>query len=425
MGKEPLTVSRTNVSAPTSFKRRLTVVGPGLIVAATGVGAGDLVAALVAGTNYGMTLLWAIVIGSLLKFYLNEGVGRWHLATGQTILQGWHSLGRLATGYFGVYSVIWGFVFGAAVASSCALAMTAMFPVMPLWAWAAIHSIVGFLLIWTGSYQFFERLITVLVGLMFVTVVGSAVFVFPGLGELAGGMVPRVPEGSFLNTLGLIGGVGGTITMAAYGYWLREKDWKGQSWIPTMRLDISIAYIITAIFTISLLVVGASFLFGTGISISGEQGLVTLADLLGERFGESVRWLFLIGFWAASFTSLLGTWSGVPYLFADFVRTVRKGRGDADKPVSEKSPAYRAYLFWLTFPPMLLLLLGKPVGLIIAYGALGALFMPFLALTLLWLLNSKRVNKEYRNGWIFNSVMVVNVLLFLVLAINELIEVFS
>ncbi|SFA53488.1 hypothetical protein SAMN05192569_104319 [Parageobacillus thermantarcticus] len=30
------------------------IIGPGLIVAATGVGAGDLVAALVAGTNYGL-----------------------------------------------------------------------------------------------------------------------------------------------------------------------------------------------------------------------------------------------------------------------------------------------------------------------------------------------------------------------------------
>ena len=39
--------------------------GPGLIVAATGLGGGDIVAASAAGANYGTTLLWAVVIGSL------------------------------------------------------------------------------------------------------------------------------------------------------------------------------------------------------------------------------------------------------------------------------------------------------------------------------------------------------------------------
>lgn len=90
------------------------VIGPGLIVAATGVGAGDLVAALVAGANYGLVFVWAIILGSVLKFALNEGVGRWHVTSGKTILEGWHMMGKWATGYFGIYSIIWGFVYGAA-----------------------------------------------------------------------------------------------------------------------------------------------------------------------------------------------------------------------------------------------------------------------------------------------------------------------
>ncbi|MEU7402603.1 hypothetical protein AB0B09_15195, partial [Streptomyces sp. NPDC044948] len=40
-------------------------IGPGIVVAATGVGAGDLVATLIAGSNFGYTLLWAAVIGCL------------------------------------------------------------------------------------------------------------------------------------------------------------------------------------------------------------------------------------------------------------------------------------------------------------------------------------------------------------------------
>ena len=46
--------------------------GPGIVVAATGVGAGDLVATLIAGSNFGYTLLWAAVLGCLVKISLAE-----------------------------------------------------------------------------------------------------------------------------------------------------------------------------------------------------------------------------------------------------------------------------------------------------------------------------------------------------------------
>ncbi|KFG05914.1 Nramp family divalent metal transporter, partial [Streptomyces scabiei] len=56
-------------------------IGPGIVVAATGVGAGDLVATLIAGSNFGYTLLWAAVVGCLVKISLAEAAGRWHLST--------------------------------------------------------------------------------------------------------------------------------------------------------------------------------------------------------------------------------------------------------------------------------------------------------------------------------------------------------
>src|SRR3712207_7600469 len=62
-------------------------------MAATGVGAGDMVSSLNAGTVYGTIFLWAIIVGALVKFYLTEGIGRWYMATGRTILDGWRSLG--------------------------------------------------------------------------------------------------------------------------------------------------------------------------------------------------------------------------------------------------------------------------------------------------------------------------------------------
>ncbi|MGK7377083.1 Nramp family divalent metal transporter [Planococcus sp. 1R117A] len=421
------TVQSTEKSVPAiprTLKEKAKMVGPGFVTAATGVGTGDLIAALVAGAAFGMTLGWAILLGSLFKFYFTEGMGRWQLATGKTILEGWHSLGKWATGYFGVYSIIWGFSYGAAAMSTSALMMVTMFPIMPLWAWAVIHGLAGLALVLFGHYELFEKVMTLMVGLMFVTVVGSAVILLPDIGNIVSGFVPRTGGSSLLLVLGLLGGVGGTITMASYGYWIREKNWVGKSWIPMMRVDSATGYIITAIFTLSLLVVGAEFLFGTGIEINGEEGLVALSGLYSDQFGSFARWLFLIGAWSAAFSSLLGVWNGVPYLFADFVRMVRKKGTDSDEPVSKKDPAYRFYLLWLTFPPMLLLFFGQPVLLVILYGALGALFMPFLAISLMLLLNSKRVDPGFKNGWVTNTVLTACVIVFVYLGTVELLKLF-
>ncbi|RYL97424.1 divalent metal cation transporter [Sporolactobacillus sp. THM7-7] len=402
-------------------------VGPGLVAAAAGVGAPDLVASIVVGKTYGMVFLWAIVIGSIIKYSLNEGVGRWHLATGKTILDGWHSLGPWATGYFSVYAIIWGFVYGATAAMTSGMAMHAMFPVFPIWGWAVVHSLAGFILVYIGRYQLFERIMTALVFMMFVTIVGTACFFLPGIPELLNGLVPRVPEGSLFLALGLIGGIGGTMTMASYGYWLKEKEWKGKEWVPMMKLDSKVGYTLTGLFCVASLIIGAQFLAGSAVEIRGNEGLVTLAQMLGDRFGTPLYWLFLLAFWTSSFSSLLGVWNGVPYLFADFIHTVRvkKQNGRKKKPVSEKDPAYRFYLFWLTFPPMLLYAFGKPVELIIIFGVLRSLFMPFLAVTLMLLLNSGRVDPSVRNKSFANIVLGASLLLFAILGVNELISLFT
>lgn len=67
-----------------------------------------------------------------------------------------------------------------------------------------------------------------------------------------------------------------------------------------------------------------------------------------------------------------------------------------------------------------MLYLGKPVFLILAYGALGAFFMPFLAVTLLWLLNTDRVPRQWRNKLHSNVAMGIVALTFVALAVNEL-----
>ena len=50
-------------------------LGPGLLVAATGVGAGDLATAAFTGSHLGPAVLWAVLVGAALKFLLTERVG--------------------------------------------------------------------------------------------------------------------------------------------------------------------------------------------------------------------------------------------------------------------------------------------------------------------------------------------------------------
>ncbi len=418
VGREP-----TEGQAPSGWKSRLRLVGPGLVVAATGVGAGDMVSSLAAGTQFGTVLVWAIVLGAVLKFSLTEGLGRYFMATRTTILDGWRSMGLWATGYFTIYLALVTFFYGAAAPSAAALAVDAMFPgVLPFWAWAVLHSVVfGFVICFIGKYSVFEKVMKVFVGIMFVTVVGLAIFLGPSFGDLAlGTFVPRIPEGSLPNVLAIIGGVGGTFTLVSYTYWVRERGWRRAAWIPMMRTDLAVGYIATGLFMIAMLVVGAELLFVSGEGIDGESGLVTLSDPIAERFGVVPSWLFLIGFWAAATSSITGAWNGGAYLFGDLVRSMRRvPEEDGEEYLSEKGVFFRAFLVWITFPPMLLFTLDEPVWVIITYASLGALFMPFLAITLMWLLN-RRVEREHRSGLLSNIILGASVLLFAVLAVREL-----
>ncbi|MFC9653932.1 MULTISPECIES: Nramp family divalent metal transporter [unclassified Streptomyces] len=414
-------------------KSSWTYIGPGIVVAATGVGAGDLVATLIAGSKFGHTLMWAAVIGCVVKISLAEATGRWHLATGRTLFEGWRSLGRWTTVYFAVYVLVWGFVYGATAMSSSALPIVALFPDGPgLKTWAVITGLIGLVFVWFNQYAVFERVMTVLIGVMFVVVMYVAIRVVPDVGASFAGLLPVLPDGSLLYTLGLIGGVGGTITMAAYGYWVNAKGWTNTGWMKVMRLDNRVAYITTGLFVVAMLIIGAELLHSSQIALTkGDRGLIDLGTILEDRFGPTTAKLFLVGFFATSFSSLIGVWHGVSLMFADFVERIRKERvgaaadeaGKTTEEVAsgerERSVPFRAYLLWLTFPPISLLFLDEPFGLVVVYGVLGAFFMPFLALTLVWLLNSSRTPKEWRNGILSNVMLTAAGLLFVVLCVQQ------
>ena len=168
--------SRPEEAPAATWRARLRQVGPGVMAAATGVGAGDLVATMVAGARYGYALFWAVVIGCVMKVVLVEGAGRYSLASGHTIYEGWSSLGSWTAVYFGPYIVIWGFVYGAAAMAGTGLPLANLFPVFSTTTWGILSGLIGLALVWMGRYSLFEKVCALFVGLMLFGLIWLLVF---------------------------------------------------------------------------------------------------------------------------------------------------------------------------------------------------------------------------------------------------------
>jgi Mn2+/Fe2+ NRAMP family transporter len=413
---------------PNRATRLLTTIGPGLAIAATGVGAGDLLAAMLAGAGFGTTLMWVIVAGAALKLGLNEGVARWQLATGTTLLEGWcRHLGWPIRVYFLVYLVLWSFIVAGGLMSACGVAAHALWPVISIRSWGILHSLAALALVAAGRYLLFERVMKVLIGLMTLTLLVSVAMVGPDLGSLLRGFIPTLPPGSATATLSLMGGVGGSVTLLAYGYWIRERGWKGAELIGTVRIDLLVGYALTGLFGVAMLLLAAAVLGGGGGMPAGSDALVACGDAIreattvryGALLGRGVAMVFLLGVWGAIFTSTLGVWNGVPYLFADFLNTLRGSYGET---VNTSGASYRGYLLYLALPPMALLFLGRPIWVIKVYTLTGGLFMPLLAGTLLWLNSRRSLVGELRNGFVAFTTLWLALVLFALILIRQIID---
>ena len=385
-------------------------IGPGLVIAATGLGAGDMIAASVAGARYGTALLWAAVLGAIMKYAMNEGLARWQLATGDTLLEGWvHRLPKIFSVYFFIYLLSWTFIVGGALIAATGLAAHAMIPSISVGVWGVIHSLLAVVLVLTGRYTLLEILMKVFMALMMVVVLTCAVLVLPDMDGVINSLLnPGIPKGSLLFVLGIIGGVGGSVTLRCYGYWIRECNWTRRQDLGRTRKDLAVAYALTALFGIAIMIVSA------GVSpeqITGPEMALAVARRLEDVVGPFGMWCFLAGFWAAVFSSMLGVWQGIPYLFADFVNQYNQEEKER-VAVDTGSLAYRGYWLYVAIPPMLLLLADKPVWLIIFYAVAGAFFMPMLGATLLYMNNRADWLGDLRNGKIANLVLLVSVLVF-------------
>lgn len=402
----------------------LKLAGPGLVVAATGIGSGDVVAATIGGARYGVVLLWAIAVGAFFKYVLNEGIARWQLATGRTALEGWAEyLPAWVKFYFGVYLVLWTVAVTAALTNATGLGIANLTGGRISQPWGAVlHSLFGFVFVLLGGYGGFEKLMKTLVGVMgFSILICSALTFQDPAGVLRGAFVPTIPAGAGLYVLSIIGGIGGSITMLSYNYWMREEKISGADQLGYVRGDIAIAYLFTAIFGIAIMMTANQAFYTAGVSITDAQAVSKMAEMLGAIIGPFGVWAYSVGFWAAVFASLLGVWQSVPYLYADFYSILKKLPPEERTRVTKvTSTPYRLALIFVSLVPLPFAFTGRPLAVIVTYTIVGSLFVPFLAATLLYLNNRVKWNAPVpHNNWPTNALLFVILLLFVIVGGDE------
>jgi Mn2+/Fe2+ NRAMP family transporter len=402
----------------------LKLAGPGLIVAATGIGSGDVVSATVGGARYGVVLLWAIAVGAFFKFVLSEGIARWQLATGLTALEGWAAhLPAWVKYYFAAYLFLWTIAVSAALTNATGLGISNLTGgAVPL-SWGAVaHSLVGFAFVWIGGYAWFERLMKLLVGVMGFSILICALLIVRDWGHVLQGLVlPQIPQASGAYVLSIVGGIGGSITMLSYNYWMREEKLHGAEKLGYVRGDVAVAYLFTAIFGMSIMVIANQAFYAAGVTITDGQAVPKMAEVLGDLLGPFGVIAYSLGFWAAVFASLLGVWQSVPYLYADFYGVMKRLSVEERRAVTQvTSTPYRMALVFITLVPLPFAFTGRPLAVIVIYTIVGSLFVPFLAATLLYLNNRVEWTAAVpKNHWTTNVILVAILALFAIIGAQE------
>ena len=394
-------------------------------MATSGIGASDIVAATVGGATHGLALLWALALGAFFKFVLSEGLARWQLATGSTALEGWaRHLPRWVLGLFAGYLVLWAVAVSGALVSGCGLAIENLTggAVSRSWGGCA-QAVAACALIWSAHAGRLARVMKPLIVVMFVSIVACAALTFrEPVAVLRGLLVPAIPGGGATYVLSLIGGIGGSLTLLSYNYLLRDEGKVDPRNLRAVRLDLATAYLFTAIFGLSVMLIANRVFYSAGIAITDREAVSRMAGALAALTGRAGFYIYSIGFWAAVLASLVGVWQTIPNVFADCYGLLRRLPPEERKAAAQpRATPYRAALLGMALASVPFAFLDRPLLIVIAFTVLGSLFIPYLAATLLYLNKRIPFPAPLRpNRPATNLVLVLIVFLFLVVGAVEI-----
>lgn len=406
--------------------QKLTLFGPGLALAATSVGAGDMVSTLEGAGTAGMGLVWIAAIGVLIKLLLTEASGRLQLTGEMTLMSRIASIHRGFVWLFLGIVLVMAMLYGAALGSVAALALQMMIPALPTVPITIALVLISGAVVYIGKWERFEKYMTAFAMVMFLGTMVMAIVAagnMPAASSIIGTLRISVPDGSIPAAMAMIGGVGGSATIAIYSYWVRDKGWTSLRELRSMRKDTALSYAAVLVFMVSMSVVGTVLVFGTGLTLSDPAALKALGGPLESAFGDVVKVGFFMIFFVVVFSSLVGGFNGFSYMLADAIRVVRGiSDDDANRYIQPQGRLFNVVLGCQVVAPLLIVFTGRPIQLVLAYAIAGAFFLPVLIIVFLILLNRKSVPPQLRNKPALNVVLVIALALFGWLAATEVVR---
>jgi Mn2+/Fe2+ NRAMP family transporter len=372
---------------------RIPKIGPGAIVTAAFIGPGTVTTCLRAGVEFRYALLWALAFATIGTIIFQEMAARLgvvgEIGLGEAIRR---RFDRHRTGYW-VAAVLVVSAIGignAAYQTGNLLGAASGLQTLAggrVSTWGVVIALLASLFLWRGSYKLLERVLVTMVIAMSVVFLATAIAVVRDGGAVLAGMtVPRLPPGSDLVALGLIG-----TTMVPYNLFLHASSarerWRGADKLGEARADLGVAIVLGGVISMAILITGAAQ-FGAIIDSPAR-----MAAMLEPVLGRWATTFFAIGFFAAGMTSAITAPLAAAYAVSGVLGWVQDLR----------SPLVR--LIWMTVMAVgvgFTIANEQPFEAIVFAQAANAILLPAIALFLLLVMNDRRQLKGATNGIVAN-----------------------
>ncbi|SMO61108.1 Nramp family divalent metal transporter [Gracilimonas mengyeensis] len=374
--------------------------GPGLILAAAAIGVSHLVQSTRAGADYGFTLVWAVVLASLMKYPFLEYGPRYAAATGESLIAGYKKLGNWALWIYIIFTVGTMFAIQAAVTivtASLAVELTGI--ELPLLVWSIIILMLCIGVLYRGGYNALDSLIKVVMVVLSLSTIAAFLMAF------FDGSTPELPAApsvwdvagiTFL--IALMGWMPIPIDAAAWNsLWTleREKQTQHKASLKDSLLDFNIGYVGATILALLFLGLGALVMFGSGVSFSssGAAFAQQLIDLYTQTLGEWAHWIIIICAFTTMFSTTLTVTDSYPRVSQEIITVLRNSNASTSGVLS-----YRGLMIIISIISMLVLYLtGSQFTYIIDLAtSLSFLTAPALAFINYRLIMSKYFPDEHK-----------------------------
>ena len=384
-------------------------IGPGLITAALVFGPGSLTVNTKLGASYGTTFLWVIVVAIVFMSSYTNLSSRIGCIANRSLMQIIaNRFGRWVSVLLGIGIFFIGASFQAGNAIGAGVAFKEIFGLSQPF-WIVLISALAIAVVYTRKfYKVLESLMASLVILMLICFLVTFIMSKPLLSKIIAGLVPRIPEGSELLLVALIASSFSIVGAFYQSYLVQAKGWTEKE-IGTSYRDSVRGILLLGFLSAIVMLCASSILHSQNIEVNhaGDLGLA-----LEPLFGKFTTNLFMVGLFAASFTSLLGNATIGGTLLGDAF-----GFGHHLNLPAVK----RAVMMVIIFGSAIAILFGRlPLELIVFAQAITIVVAPAAAFFLLIVINDKSVMNNRVNSWLDNVIPIGGFLLLLFLALFHL-----